>query len=493
MTSWPRRPGTPIENMIDPRHENCKTPEGSSSPERPTEASASANRGRAILTPRPPSDPPPPHKLRRMNSRPPQKPADKPIDFTSTKAEGSAVAEAQNAATHSDETLETFEPTGAGCLSCVYVDVGQDANPIAVTEDLRQMAAMIVIMVCESKEQAANVAFLMMADPTEGSLPEVDPRGGGEKGKAKGNKDKGQKGAKGKGAKSEEEKQAALEWATSRAEVQYVTETAENLVVAGRAGVVKKVKAVHLIACDDLKGAMLICDVELRVSICNQMSIRVAAWDTRFTNRGGGVIKQVQNNEAWQEVADVFLDKRVRIIAGEFYEVLKDVVILLRACKSVRVVATQLFREKKGTEKKGPDSNRGTDDPELMFSSSAALFLGPVNKGSVLPSVGNEMTYCTLSSVVERERTPREKYSIAAPKNIHDVRKWCFPEGKLACDDPPFDETAVWPVFHLCKQKEVLITVPETVKLFFLTEGNTGRRSNVSKKKRRDRHGRSGT
>ena len=111
--------------------------------------------------------------------------------------------------------------------------------------------------------------------------------------------------------------------------------------VAGRSSLVRSLHVLQICAGDDAKGCLLIVDVVFKVAICHQLSIKVAAWDTRIKRSGRG--RPTQMGEAWQKVGDILLDKGVRIVAGEFYSALRSVVYHLRRNLSIRVAATHLF------------------------------------------------------------------------------------------------------------------------------------------------------
>ena len=51
-------------------------------------------------------------------------------------------------------------PTGDGCIACVYINVGEDADLPCVAKDLRNHGATIVLMICDNEEVADTMAKL---------------------------------------------------------------------------------------------------------------------------------------------------------------------------------------------------------------------------------------------------------------------------------------------------------------------------------------------
>ena len=133
----------------------------------------------------------------------------------------------------------------------------------------------------------------------------------------------------------------------------------------------------------------------------------------------------------------------MRLLGGEFYDVLDLLVLQLRKTLSVRVAAADVYREKPFAV-----ADRATAGARYLQASGVVLLLGPVLRGKVLPDI-------KLPSVEERLRGPRDSEIIKDARDLDTLRDWGFPlnagtassvaESVLACRG--------WPAFHACNQK----------------------------------------
>ena len=123
-------------------------------------------------------------------------------------------------------------------------------------------------------------------------------------------------------------------------------------------------------------GQVLIADVGFSVSICQALSMRVAVWDTMGRSED-------EVHAAWEEMGELFRDKGVRLVGGEFYNIVDLAVGDLRKTLSVRVAAAEVYRQKESAVVKragddAADSNRGDGDARYLVASGVVLLLGPV-------------------------------------------------------------------------------------------------------------------
>ena len=224
-------------------------------------------------------------------------------------------------------------------------------------------------------------------------------------------------------------------------------------------------------ACGELVASKL---VDLR-NLWNPEKRKEWLQDTKFPENG--IFESVAN--AFEKEA-----KGVRLVGGEFYNIVDLAVCNLRKTLSVRVAAAEVYRQKKSAVVKragddAADSNRGDGDARYLVASGVVLLLGPVLRGLVCPGLD-------LSTVEERPRGPRDSFDCDMP--LEKFREWCFPlHAHWACSsDETHDGSRGWPVFNICKQKNVRTQFMHTQKLSLFLEGANTRRSDVRKDQREE-------
>ena len=337
--------------------------------------------------------------------------------------------------------------TGDGSICCVYIYVGQDADLPCVAEDIRNHGATIVLMICDTEQVASTMAGHLSESCNPWRLLDPLVKGGG---------------------RTQEPK--------NRVQVQYRCTRKGRLLVAGRRGIGRALDPIWWV--DDCEsGQMMIVDVGFNVSICQALSMRVAVWDTMGRSED-------EVHGAWEEMGQLFRDRGVRLVGGEFYNIVDLAVCNLRKTLSVRVAAAEVYREEQSAvaERAGDDaadSNRGDGDARYLVASGVVLLLGPVLRGLVCPGLD-------LSTVEERPRGPRDSFDCDMP--LEKFREWCFPlHAHWACSsDETHDGSRGWPVFNICKQKKVRTQFMHTQKLSLFLEGANTRRSFVRKDEREE-------
>ena len=178
---------------------------------------------------------------------------------------------------------------GVGSVSCVYVNVGAEANIDQVAKELRKHGPIVLIVCCSDDDAAVKMDTALRQDPVDNQT-----RGDGGSVESAGD-----------------------------FQVTFRVSVYKHLIVAGRCPVVKE------LCIKDARGEWLIAELDFHVMVQGQLSIRVAAF-ARQDIRGGG---------EWDEVAEALGHYSVRLLAGEFGDTLSPCLATLRKRLAVKVAA----------------------------------------------------------------------------------------------------------------------------------------------------------
>ncbi len=296
-------------------------------------------------------------------------------------------------------------------MSVVYVYVGAEANVGEVAVDLRNQAPTVLIVCCSSGDVTARMQAALSQEAVN-----KNTRGDGESPKQK-------------PRKNAEDFQVQFSCI-----VQF-----PSLIVAGRRPVVKDVDVKETLSLPG-GGSVLIAEVGLHVMVQGQLSIRLAAFANSAPLRGGGV--------TFDNVAEAFENRSVRLIAGEFGETLFILLAAIRKRMAVNVCAMRLCSDKEQGAVAQLPSKNGGPSVDVKIASSAMLLAGPVGRIMLLGTA-----FCGVSI------------------NAASVNTQSFvgEEGK--------DASHGWPVLGNLKQKEVLKLLPHTQKMLVFIDSNKTHRT----------------
>ena len=313
------------------------------------------------------------------------------------------------------EPPQSAVAVGIGSMSCVYAYVGAEADIDRVAGDLRNQAPWVLIVCCSDDDAAMQMDTALRREA-------VEQKTCGDGGSRKSMED---------------------------LQVSFHVVKFKHLIVARRCPVVKELEIKETFDTPG-GGVALIAELGLHVMVQGQLSIRIAAFDTRKI-RGGG---------EWDEVADSLAHRSVRLVAGEFGDTLLRLLATIRKRMAIKVCAMTLC-----TDKEDGTTLIQTDGPmeALKVTPSAMLVAGPVSRLTMLQSRGSGGSSETRGGGV----------NVIASFN---AQSYVGEKGK--------DASRGWPYIENVKQKEVKTVLPHTRKLLVFLGSNTSHRTQEAREAR---------